>query len=152
MANNIELNSGSGGAIVAADDVSNIWYQRIKLTAGGEDAAAYGATPYYYLSNSEANEDAKAVKASAGIVYSVVVTNTNTSPCYFRLYNLASGATSASTPIAVYAVPGAGGIAINFTNGMALATGISFRLTTTSIVTSSAAVATGEVIVNIGYV
>jgi len=38
MANNITLNSGSGGASLAADDVANVWYQRIKLTDGAEDA------------------------------------------------------------------------------------------------------------------
>lgn len=152
MADNIELNSGSGGAIVAADDVSSVWYQRIKLTAGGADAAAYGATPYYYLAAAATNQDATAVKASAGILYSVVVTNTNTSARYFRLYNLASGATSASTPVQVYAVPGSGGVAINFTNGMSFGTGISFRLTTGSAVDNADAVAAGEIVVNLGYV
>lgn len=38
MADNITLNSGTGGATLAADDVSSVWYQRIKLTDGTADS------------------------------------------------------------------------------------------------------------------
>jgi hypothetical protein len=34
MADNIELNAGSGGAIVAADDITSVWYQITKLAFG----------------------------------------------------------------------------------------------------------------------
>lgn len=34
MADNIELNSASGGAIIAADDISSVWYQISKLAFG----------------------------------------------------------------------------------------------------------------------
>jgi hypothetical protein len=34
MADNIELNAGTGGAIVAADDISSVWYQIQKLAFG----------------------------------------------------------------------------------------------------------------------
>ena len=34
MADNITLNAGSGGSSVAADDISSVWYQRIKLVHG----------------------------------------------------------------------------------------------------------------------
>jgi len=38
MADNVELNAGSGGAIIAADDVASVWYQRVKLTDGTADS------------------------------------------------------------------------------------------------------------------
>ena len=38
MADNITLNTGSGGATIAADDVSSVWYQRVKLTDGTADS------------------------------------------------------------------------------------------------------------------
>jgi hypothetical protein len=34
MADNITLNAGSGGSVVAADDISSVWYQRNKITLG----------------------------------------------------------------------------------------------------------------------
>lgn len=34
MADNITLNSGTGGATLAADDVSSVWYQQVKLVDG----------------------------------------------------------------------------------------------------------------------
>jgi len=39
MADNVELGSASGGAIVAADDVGSVFYQQIKLDAGGDGVA-----------------------------------------------------------------------------------------------------------------
>ncbi len=39
MADNITLNAGSGGATLAADDISSVWYQRVKLTDGAADSA-----------------------------------------------------------------------------------------------------------------
>ena len=39
MADNITLNSGSGGATLAADDIASVWYQRVKLTDGTADSA-----------------------------------------------------------------------------------------------------------------
>ena len=38
MANNVELNAGSGGATIAADDVAGVQYQRMKLVDGTEDS------------------------------------------------------------------------------------------------------------------
>jgi len=34
MADNVELDAGSGGAVVAADDISSVWYQQVKLVDG----------------------------------------------------------------------------------------------------------------------
>jgi hypothetical protein len=47
MADNVELNAGTGGAIAATDDVAGVHYQRVKLvdgTLGGTDAIAGDAT------------------------------------------------------------------------------------------------------------
>src|SRR5688500_2896316 len=40
MADNLELNAGSGGAAVAADDIGGIHYQRHKLSVGADGAAS----------------------------------------------------------------------------------------------------------------
>lgn len=39
MADNIVLNTGSGGATLAADDIASVWYQRVKLTDGTADSS-----------------------------------------------------------------------------------------------------------------
>ena len=39
MADNITLNSGSGGATLAADDITSVWYQIVKLAFGALDTA-----------------------------------------------------------------------------------------------------------------
>lgn len=36
MADNVELDAGSGGATIAADDITSVWYQRIKLVHGAD--------------------------------------------------------------------------------------------------------------------
>ena len=36
MADNVTLNAGSGGAVAAADDISGVMYQRVKLTLGAD--------------------------------------------------------------------------------------------------------------------
>ena len=38
MVDNLELNAGSGGATLAADDISSVWYQRVKLVDGTADS------------------------------------------------------------------------------------------------------------------
>jgi len=149
----VTLNAGSGGSDVLVDSVdTGKSAQCVKIVPGGDGDVAFAATPYYYLAAAASNQDATAVKASAGVLYSLVVTNTNTSARYFRLYNLASGATSASTPVQTYAVPGSGGVALSFPHGLLFGTGISFRLTTGSAVNDANAVAAGEMVVNLGYV
>lgn len=40
MADNVELNAGTGGATIAADDVGGVHYQVVKLDVGGDGASA----------------------------------------------------------------------------------------------------------------
>lgn len=39
MADNVTLNAGSGGATIAADDISSVWYQRVKVCWGLDGTA-----------------------------------------------------------------------------------------------------------------
>lgn len=39
MADNVELNAGSGGATIAADDISSVWHQRVKISLGADGSA-----------------------------------------------------------------------------------------------------------------
>ena len=152
MVDNVTLNAGSGGAVVAADDVSSVFYQRIKLTPGGDGAAAYGCTNYSYLAAASANQDSQHPKASAGVLYGLTVTNSNAAARYIKLYNLASGATSASTVWRRYLIPAGGGVRETFPLGVVFDTGLGFRLTTEAADNGATAVAAAEIMVNLEYV
>lgn len=39
MADNVTLNSGSGGAVLAADDIASVWHQRVKIQYGTDGSA-----------------------------------------------------------------------------------------------------------------
>ena len=39
MADNVTLDPGTGGAVIAADDISSVWHQRVKVQFGGDGSA-----------------------------------------------------------------------------------------------------------------
>jgi hypothetical protein len=148
----IELNAGSGGASVAVDTVSAASYQLIKIAAGGDGDAAFAATAYSNLADASSDQDSTVVKASAAVLYSLEVSNTNSAARYVKIYNKATGPTSADTPVFRFAIPGAGGIALAFPHGKLFATGLSFRLTTGAADNDANAVAASEIMTNMSYV
>jgi hypothetical protein len=147
----IVLNSGSGGSTVATDSVSSQHYQLVKIAAGGDGDAAFAATPYFDISDASSNQDSTVVKASAAVLYSMEVSNTNSAARYIKFYNKATGPTSADTPVFAFAIPGSGGIAISFPHGKLFSTGLSFRLTTGAANSDANAVAANEILTNLSY-
>lgn len=116
-------------------------------------AATGGGTPFRYLSAGAANQDATAIKGSAGTLYSFVVTNTNAAIRYLKWYNVAAP-TSASTPVLTIAVPGntaGAGVALSSTVGIAFDTAISFRMTTGAADADAVAVAANDLILSAVY-
>lgn len=69
MADNVTLNPGTGGAVVASDDIAGIQYQRVKVTWGADgvanDASAASPLPTTALTNTELRAAAVPVSASA---------------------------------------------------------------------------------------
>jgi hypothetical protein len=117
-------------------------------------ATTGGATPFRYLGVAGANQDATAVKASAGTLYMIAATNVNAAVRFLKFYDLASGATSASTPVLTLAVPGAttgAGIVVPLPVGLAFGTGISLRLTTGMADNDANAITSGDVAVSLAY-
>lgn len=111
---------------------------------------AGGWTPYSYISD---GSDAALVKASAGQLGWLVVTNNNASACYLKFYNSASAPTLGSgTPILRFMVPGnTNGFTVNLGAGAEFTTGISFGIVTGLIDSSGTSTAANEVLVNLGY-
>lgn len=153
MADDLQLNQGSGGSVCAADDVSSVFYQRVKIVPGGDGAVANsGTTNYRYRAAASANQDSQAVKASAGVLYGVTIFNTASAVRYVRLYNLTGSATSGSTPWRSYAIPANGGLRENFSYGVGFTTGLCHRFTTGETDADASAVTAGDVHFNCEYV
>ena len=112
--------------------------------------SAGGWTPYSLISD---GTDATNVKASAGQLGWLMVTNLNASPAYIKFYNSASAPTNGSgTPVLRFMIPAnANGFTINLGAGAYFDTGIGFTLVTGITDASSTNVAASEVLVNLGY-
>ena len=101
-----------------------------------------------------ATTNATVVKASAGQVYEIVVTNHNASAVYLKLYNKATTPDENDTPVWRMHIPGnaaGAGLAKTFPNGLAFGTGISYRLVGGIADNSTTATSASEQLINIGY-
>jgi len=173
MADGFVANAGSGGNTFASDDISSTHYPRIKLIHGADgtnDGDVSTANPYPVQNiGSAANglsifrsldldESEEEVKASAGVVYGMWVTNTATATRFIKLYNAtaANVTVGTTTPVITIAIPGnssddvsgsfnVGGLGIGF------ATAISVAATTAAADNDTGAPAAGDCIVNVFY-
>ena len=81
--------------------------------------------------NSAASTNATSVKATAGTMWSIVITNINVAARFVKLYNLASAPiVGTSTPVLTIAVPSSGTIQVDGgANGIRFSTGIALAIT-----------------------
>lgn len=148
--------SGRLWVAVGATPASDVTTDSVSVALGavttpGADATALSAIKVI----SAASTNATSVKASAGQLYWLHVTNLNAAVRYLKLYNKASAPTvGTDTPVYTFPIPasttGAGfvlclPVPITFTTGIALA------LTTGSANSDTGAVAASELFVNGGY-
>ena len=155
-ADNTVLNSGAGGDTIATDDVSGVKHQRVKRSFGRDGTASDVGTGAEFVSAAAANQDSTVVKASAGVLYALLVTNTNAAVRYLKLYNKATGPTSADTPLFRVAVPGntaGAGVIVPIPEcGIDFSAGISLRATTGIANADMNAVAANEIVATLLYV
>ncbi len=149
-----------GGVTTAPPTYANGTVNQLNLTTNGalrtsSTATASGSTTPYKL-NSAATTNATSLKASAGQVYAVYVTNTNAAARFLKFYNKASAPTvGTDTPILVMLIPGntaGSGGTLSVPVGINFSTGIAFAITAGAADTDTTAVALNEVIVNIIYI
>ncbi len=100
---------------------------------------------------SAASQNPTVVKASAGQVYGIFITNNGTSPRYFKLYNQTGSPTSSDTPVWRGMVPAGGGIAPRFIHGLAMGTGIAYRVTGGIADNDATNIAANECLINVEY-
>jgi hypothetical protein len=153
MADHVQLNSGSGGDVAWADEISGVAkVQGIKNLAGGDGVAQMGATNYRYRAVAATGQDSDTVKASAGVLYGLTITNSAASARYVRLYNMATDPASTDTPWRSYAIPANGGIREQFPLGVAFTTGLAHRMTTGEADNDATAVTAGDLHIALEYV
>ena len=150
MADNTAQN---GTATIAADDVgAGVLVQRVKRSLGRDGTASDVATAHRLLSAAGANQDSTVIKASAGVLYGIVATNSNAAARYLKVYNKASSPTSGDTPVFTFYLPALGGISVPMPVGADFSAGIALRLTTGVADNDANAVAANEIIVSSLYV
>lgn len=123
------------------------------VTATVTGGTVLPVTPTTTFTNSLATTNATVTKASAGSVWSVVVSNINAAARFLKIYNKASAPTvGTDIPVIVIPIPAGAVVQVHGgSNGIRFATGISWALTTGSADTDTAAVAAGEIKVGISF-
>jgi hypothetical protein len=121
------------------------------VTANLAAATSGGATPSTYVSAASTN--ATSVKASAGQLYGVMLSNVNAAARYLKIFNKASAPTVGSdTPVMNLIIPGntaGAGSNVVLDGGVAFGTGIAFAITTGAALLDSGAVAASEITVTL---
>lgn len=172
MADNFTANPGSGGSTFASDDISGTHYPRLKIVHGADGTndgdvstanplpaqlrpmASGGCDVYRSIDLDETEEE---VKASAGVVYGLLFSNTATATRFLKLYNAtaANVTVGTTTPVITLALPGnatddVSGV-VTFPHGITFSTAITMAATTGIADNDTGAPGANEVIVNLLY-
>lgn len=117
------------------------------LQAGAWTVTNIPATPTAFSLNSAASTNATSVKASAGTLFNINVTNNGAAVCFLKLYNKASAPTvGTDTPTLVVSVP-ANGVPVIVDHGSLgyrFATGIAYATTNLIADTDTTVIAAGQ--------
>lgn len=108
--------------------------------------------PYSFIALGTGDGDSQLITGLPCNVYLLTCSNINATVRYFKVYNKATAATSADTPVFRFVVAPDGGVTgFALPVGIHFPLGLSFRLTTGSADNDSSEVAAGELIVNAAY-
>lgn len=109
-----------------------------------------GSTPSHTMSGASTN--ATSLKASAGLVYGLSISNVNASARFFKLYNKASAPTvGTDTPILTLQIPASGTVIRAYPVGLALGTGIAWACTTGIADSDTGSVGANDLSIDIDY-
>jgi hypothetical protein len=123
------------------------------VSEDGSDSTFIGNSTYYAKS-AGSSQDEHQVKASAGRLFTVDVTNADDVDVFWRCYNLTSASTTpgSSTVFRASLVPAHGGLTLNYgPNGIAFSTALTCTFTTGEADTDTASVTANKVRANYGY-
>lgn len=148
----------NGVAPLMGNGVTGTGAQRVSIASDSTGQVAIfgratgGATSFTLISAATTN--ATLVKASAGTLFGLNVTNNGAAARYLKLYNLTVAPTvGTSAPVMTLMIPAGGGIAVQIPpQGINFSVGISYALTAGITLADTAAVAVSEVAVNGSFV
>lgn len=109
-----------------------------------------------HFKSSDNSTNATLVKASAGVIFNMIIHNTATAgvgnDSHLRIYNLDRlPVVGTDAPMAVIQVSSGTSKEINFTNGVTLTNGIAYSLTTNDDILDATAVGTDAIQFYMGY-
>lgn len=110
-----------------------------------------GSGPLKTYRNLDVQVTGSIVKANAGGIFDLSVSNANAAARFLKLYDKATAPTAADTPIRTYYLPPASLTPIPVTDGIRFEVGISIRASTLVADNDNTAPTANDVIVNIGY-
>lgn len=118
-----------------------------QAVSGTVSATNTPITPTTTFTNSAATTNATSIKASAGTVWSINVSNTNAALRYLKLYNKASAPTvGTDVPVLTIPIPATSTIKVDGgSNGIRFSTGIALATTTGATDADTGAVAANEI-------
>lgn len=110
-----------------------------------------GNFPLLTYRNLDAQITGSIVKAYAGGIFELTVSNSNAAARFLKLYDLATAPTASNTPIRTYYLPPLSLTPIAVPDGIKFVSGISLRASTLVADNDNTAPTTNDVVVNIGY-
>lgn len=155
------MGNGASGTGVQRVTIANDSTGQVALAAGTATVGNVGLAPRtsggcsMSRTLSAASTNATNVKASAGQVYGMILTNVNAAARFLKMYNSASAPTAGSgTPVMTIQIPGntaGAGLVLDFPMGLAFSSGIGFTITGAVGDSDTTAVAANEIILNLFY-
>lgn len=145
-----EITSGRGNSVAGQGIYATV---AGAVTVSGT-AVVTPTAPTVYTLNSAATVNAVNVKATAGTIYSLIVSNINAAARYIKLYNKATAPTvGTDVPILTLAIPASGVLSLDMgALGLKFATGIGIGITTVNTDADATAVAASEIKVALMYI
>ena len=115
-------------------------------TASNLQATVTPVTPTTNFLNSAASTNGTVVKASAGTLWSIAVSNINAAKVYLKLYNSTTVTVGTTTPVLTIAVPGNDIAQLSLgPNGIRFSSGICLGITVNAADSDTTAVAASEI-------
>jgi hypothetical protein len=155
----VTLRATSTAAMFALDNAlptgtNSIGTVQLGNTANTTPILANPGTPTVFNLTAAATTNATSVKATAGTLYSIVLTNYSAAPKFFKLYNKASAPTvGTDIPLETFEVAANASRAIDFGPlGLRYSTGIAYAMTGAQADADTTALAAGDLKVHGSYI
>jgi len=110
-----------------------------------------GSFPLLTYRNIDVQVTGSVVKAFAGGIFDLSISNANAAARFLKLYDKATAPTASDTPLRTYYLPPASLTPISIPDGIKFVNGISLRASTLVADNDNTAPTANDVIVNIGY-